>query len=61
MLFNEKLITHSIKANESGSEVTVSYKPYNDLYDIYDVVVSGSDENGNTLEKKWTFEVPYWL
>ncbi|MBW1763374.1 MAG: hypothetical protein JRJ23_01345 [Deltaproteobacteria bacterium] len=61
MLFNNEPVVHEISSNQDGSEVKVSFTPYNDLYDIYDIVVSGSDVNGNTIEKKWTFEVPYWL
>ena len=44
-----------------GSEVTVAFKPYLDLFYDCEVTVRVQDVNGQTAEKTWSFEVPYWV
>ena len=49
------------KVSGSGSSVTLAFVPYLGLMEECYVTVSAQDANGQTVEKDWMFEVPYWV
>ena len=59
MIVDGEMITP--KKSGGGSEVTVTFIPYLDVYDECEVTVRAQDGNGKKAEKAWIFEVPYWV
>jgi len=60
MTLNENLVPHTVSGD--GSAVTATFIPDDDLEsDVYhDVTVHAEDVNGEAVDFKWTFYLPFY-